>query len=128
MNYDTVTERQESKVITRPLIRKVVYQRGFVRDPKDWRRLKKTVLEEPSMPSQVVGAILDNDLLAARGVHGIAEAGDPVEVISLQITDGHGATEVTVYNLGIMLFHTNDDVYPRVLRVCSAIEQHAEGT
>jgi len=49
-----------------------------------------------------------------------------VEVTSLQITHGNGIAEVTVYNLGIMLFHTNDRVYPRVLHVCWAIEKCAE--
>lgn len=126
MNLDSSTSLSESNLIARPPIRKVVFRRGFVSDPKDWRGLKKTVLEEPGLPRPVVEAILDNDLLAEQGTYGIPEAGDPVEVISLQITHGRGLTEVTVYNLGIMLFHTNDHVYPRVLRVCWAIEKYAE--
>ncbi len=73
-----------------------------------------------------MNAIFDNDLLTAGGVYGVPEAGDPVEVTSLQITHEHGVTEITVYNLGIMLFHTNDEIYPRVLRVRSAIERQTE--
>jgi len=79
------------------------------------------------LSDEVVNAIFDNDLLTAGGVYGVPKAGDPVEISSLQITHEHGVTEITVYNLGIMLFHTNDDIYPRILRVCSVIGRQTEG-
>jgi len=74
-----------------------------------------------------VDAIFENDLPAAGGVYGVPDAGEPVEISSLQVTHEHGVTEITVYNLGIMLFHTNDDIYPRILRVCSVIGKQTEG-
>ena len=111
---------------TRPLIHKVVYRWGMVTDPSNWQGLKTTVLERAELSDEVVNAIFDNDLLAGGGVYGVPEAGDPVEISSLQITHEHGVTEVTVYNLGIMLFHTDDEIYPRVLRVCSVIGKQAE--
>ena len=114
-------------MITRPLIHKVVYRWGMVTDPTDWRELKTTVLKQPELSDEVVGAIFDNDLLAAGGVYGVPEAGDPVKIGSLQITHEYGVTEVTVYNLGIMLFHTDYDIYPRVLRACSIIGKQTEG-
>jgi hypothetical protein len=110
----------------RPLIHKVICRWGLVDDPTDWRGLKTTVIGRDELSEEVVDAIFDNDLLTAGGAYGIPEAGDPVEVTSLQITHEHGVTEITVYNLGIMLFHTNDEIYPRVLRVRSAIERQAE--
>jgi hypothetical protein len=112
---------------TRPIIHKVVYRWGMVTDPTNWQGLKTVVLERGGLSDEVVNAIFDNDLLTAGGVYGVPEAGDPVEISSLQITHEHGVAEVTVYNLGIMLFHTNDDIYPRILRVCSAIGKQTEG-
>ena len=111
---------------THPLIHKVVYRWGMVDDPTDWQGLKTTILERAELSDQVVNAIFDNDLLAAGGVYGVPHAGEPIEISSLEITHEHGGTEVMVYNLGIMLFHTNDEIYPRVLRVCSAIRKQTE--
>ena len=84
---------------TRPLIRKVIYRWGMVDDPTNWQGLKTTILEGADLSGEVVGDIFDNDLLAAGGVYGIPDAGEPVEINSLQITNEHGVTEVTVYNL-----------------------------
>jgi hypothetical protein len=99
----------------------------MVTDPSNWQGLRTTVIEGAELSDEVVNAIFDNDLLTAGGVYGVPEAGDPVEISSLQITHERGVTEVTVYNLGIMLFHTNDDIYPRILRVCSVIGKQSEG-
>jgi len=112
---------------TRPLIHKVVYRWGMVDDPSDWQGLKTAILERSELPDEVVNAIFDNDLLAAGGVYGIPDVGEPIEINSLQITHEHGVTELTVYNLGIMLFHTDDEIYPRILRVCSVIRKQTEG-
>lgn len=112
---------------TRPLIHKVIYRWGMVDDPTDWQGLKTTILERAELSDEVVNAIFDNDLLAAGGVYGVPDAGEPIEISSLQITHEHGVTELTVYNLGIMLFHTDDEIYPRVLRVCSVIGKQTEG-
>ena len=109
-----------------PIIHKVICRWGLVDDPTDWQGLKTTGIGQDELSGEVVDAIFDNDLLTAGGVYGVPEAGDPVEVTSLQITHDHGVTEITVYNLGIMLFHTNDEIYPRVLRVRSAIERQTE--
>jgi hypothetical protein len=99
----------------------------MVADPANWQGLKTTVIEQAKLSDEVVDAIFDNELVSAGGVYGIPEAGEPVEISSLQITHEQGVTEVTVYNLGIMLFHTDDDIYPRILRVCSVIGRQTEG-
>ena len=106
---------------TRPLIHKVVYRWGMVADPTNWQGLKTVVLERAELSDEVVNAVFDNDLLVAGGVYGVPGAGEPVEISSLQITHEHGVTEVTVYNLGIMLFRIDDEVYRRVLRLCRVI-------
>jgi len=111
---------------SRPVIHEVICRWGLVDDPTDWQGLKTTVIGQDGLSREVVDAIFDNDLLTAGGAYGVPEAGDPVEVTSLQITHDHGVTEITVYNLGIMLFHTNDEIYPRVLRVRSAIDWQTE--
>jgi hypothetical protein len=108
------------------VIHNVILRWGLVDDYTDLQGLKTTIIGRDGLSEKVVDAIFDNDLLTAGGVYGIPEAGDPVEVTSLQITHDHGVTEITVYNLGIMLFHTNDEIYPRVLRVRSAIERQTE--
>ena len=111
---------------TRPTIHKVFYRWGLVDDPSNWQGLETTVLGQAELSKEVVDAIFSNDLLAAGGVYGIPGAGDPVEINSLQIFHERGVTDITVYNLAIMLFHTDDKIYPRVLHVCSAIRKQTE--
>ena len=111
---------------SRPVIHEVILRWGLADDYTDLQQLKTTIIGRDDLSGEVVAAIFDNDLLTAGDVYGVSEAGDPVEVTSLQITHDHGVTEITVYNLGIMLFHTNDEIYPRVLRVRSAIERQTE--
>ncbi len=113
-------------MISRPTIHQVISRWGMVEDYTDSRELRTTIIGRDELSQEVVDAIFDNDLLTAGGVYGVPEAGDPVEVTSLEITHDHGVTKVTVYNLGIMLFDTNDEIYPRVLRVRSAIERQSE--
>lgn len=113
-------------MISRPTIHQVISRWGMVEDHTDSRELRTTIIERDELSQEVVDAVFDNELLAAGGVYGVPEAGDPVEVTSLEITHDHGVTKVTVYNLGIMLFNTNDEIYPRVLRVRSAIERQRE--
>ena len=77
-------------------------------------------------PLEVVESVLDNDLLTAGDVYGMPEAGERVQIDHLQIEHRQGTTEITVYNRAIMLFSTDDDIYPRVHRVCGAIEKQTE--
>ena len=65
---------------TRPIIHKVVYRWGMVTDPSNWQGLRTTVIERAELLDEVVNAIFDNDLLVAGGVHGVPEAGNPVEI------------------------------------------------
>jgi len=111
---------------SRPVIHKVILRWGLVDDYTDLHRLKTTVIGHDEMSKEVVDAIYDNDLLTAGGVYGVPEAGDPVEVTSLEITHDNRVTQIIVYNLGIMLFYTNDEIYPRVLRVRSAIDRQID--
>ncbi|MEM4724202.1 MAG: hypothetical protein QXP01_04250 [Candidatus Hadarchaeum sp.] len=108
---------------TQPTIHKVVYRWGMVTDAANWQGLRTITLEQSQLSPKVVNAIFDNGLLTAGGVYGVPEVGDPIEINWLQITHDHGVTEITVYNLGIMLLATNDEIYSRILRVCSAIRR-----
>jgi len=111
---------------SRPIIHQVISRWGMVDDYTDKQGLKTMVIGRDELSEEVANAIFENDLLTAGGVYGAVEVGDPVEVTSLEITHDHGVTEITVYNLGIMFFHTNDEIYPRVLRVRSAIDRQSE--
>ena len=110
----------------RPVIRKVICRWGLTDDYTNLQELKTNVIGQGELSDEVVNAIFDNDLLAAGGIYGVPEAGDLVEVTSLQITHEQGVTEIVVYNLGIMLFYTDDEIYRRVLRVRSAIEKQLQ--
>jgi predicted ribosome-associated RNA-binding protein Tma20 len=111
---------------THPVIHEVVLQWGLVDKYTDFQGLKTTIIGRHELSKQIVDAIFDNDLLTAGGVYGVPEAGDPIEVTSLQITHDQGVTEIMVYNLGIMLFKSDDQIYPRVLRVRNSIERQTE--
>ncbi len=56
----------------------------MVDDPTDWQGLKITILERAELSDEVVNAIFDNDLLAAGGVYGVPDAGEPIEISSLR--------------------------------------------
>jgi hypothetical protein len=108
------------------VIHEVVLQWGLVKEYTDLQGLETTIIGRHELSKQIVDAIYDNDLLTAGGVYGVPEAGDPVEVTSLEITHDQGVTKIMVYNLAIMLFKTNDQIYPRVLRVRNSIDRQAE--
>jgi hypothetical protein len=108
---------------TYPAIYRIVYRRGMVADPSVWQGLETTVLEKADLSDEIMAAIVGNDLLAAGGVYGIPDVGEPVQIDSLQISHEQGTTEITVYNRAIMLFHTDDEVYRRIHRVCCIIER-----
>jgi hypothetical protein len=106
-----------------PSIWKVVYRRGLMKDPWGWRELKTTVLEAGDLSGDVVRSLLENGLLDAGGVYGIPKARDPWAVNNIEILHEHGVTEITVYNMDIMLLSSGDEIFPRVSRVCGAIEK-----
>jgi hypothetical protein len=95
----------------------------MTQDLADPRNLEVSELVADELSGKIGQAIHDNRLLEAGGVHGDPLVGDPVQVDELVIETELREVEITVYNRAIMLFHSTDDVYTRVHRVCSLIDQ-----
>ena len=102
--------------------RGVRYRRGFVNDLSDLRPCYTTELNGEDLPESVLRAIEENDLVSAGGTHGDPLVGEPMQVDELTVEYDDQTVEITVYNRAIMLFKTNEDIYPRVHRVCCQIE------
>lgn len=108
-----------------PDIRRITYRRGLVAGPKELGSLKTTVLEGPTLTLAVIVAIHDNRVLEASGIYGDPEAGEPLEYDDLTIEEASKTTRIWVYNRGIMLFTSHDEIFTRIHRVCSAIERES---
>ena len=112
--------------IGRPRIKRIVYRGGMVEDLADVSRLETTILEGPSLSTDVADAIHRNRLLELRGEHGNREVGESIQYDHLAVDHEAGRTGITLYNRGIMLFHSDGEIYRRIHRVCCAIERPHE--
>ncbi len=110
----------------RPLIRRIVYRWGMIKNPSNKQGLKTAVFEGTNLSKEIVDAIFDNDLLSVKNRHGNPNDGEPIEIDLLQIIHDQGIKEITVYNRGIMLFLTDDESIKRIHRVCCVIRKQAE--
>lgn len=100
----------------------VWYRRGFAADPTDRGGLHVTELRSGDLPGNIAAAIRDDRLLYAGGVYGDPLAGDPVQIDELVLEVEGRCVQITVYNRAIMLFQTQEDIYPRVHRTCCQID------
>lgn len=106
-----------------PDIRRVIYRSGMLTKATDTSDLVTIVLEGETLSREVVVAIHDNRLLAAGGVYGDPRVGTPIQYDELVFEHAGGKTSIRVFNRAIHLFHTNEEIYARVHRVCAKIEQ-----
>lgn len=105
-----------------PTIRSVTYSRGLVDHIDEVSGLKTTCFQGETLTPQILEALFENDLLSAGGVYGIPDVGEPIQLDRLTIEHDAGVVDITLYNRAIMLFHTDDEIYRRIHRVCCKIE------
>ena len=55
-------------------------------------------------------------------MYGDPLAGEPAQIDELVLELEDSQIEITVYNRAVMLFQTNEKIYPRVHRVCCLID------
>ncbi len=106
-----------------PGILKVVYRHSLLTGSQRKQKPETFVLPKEDLSTDVVNAIHDNHLLAAGGYHGITDSGDVLQIDSLDIWHESGHTRITLYNLGVMLFVSDDEIYQAFNRVVCAIRQ-----
>ena len=106
-----------------PKIHRITYRHGMVDDDdlEDLTGLESVVLEGDAISREIVVAIHDNQLLGAAGKYGDPLVGDPLEYDELTIEHAGGTTRIELYNRGIMLLTTDEELYKRIHRVCEAI-------
>ncbi len=105
-----------------PKIDRMTYRRAFLSDTEVDEALDAIVFEGGAIPREVLLSIHDNELLGKSGDYGDPHAGHPVQCDHLRIEHCGETTEIIVYNRAIMLFHSNDEIFKRVHRLCCAIE------
>ncbi len=108
-----------------PQISKITYRYGFLNDLdiEDDSDLQTIVLAGSDITDDLLRKIHDHEILGATGIHGDPAVGDPIQVDELDFEHPGGPTRFTLYNRAIMLFHTNEEFYVQVHRVCCAIDQ-----
>lgn len=104
-------------------LRRVWYRRGFTENLTDRTSLHTSEFGSEEIPEDIAAGIRDNDLLDAGGVYGDPLVGEPVQIDELVLELEGRQVDITVYNRAIMLFQTNEDIYPRVHRVCCLIDR-----
>ena len=98
-------------------LRRVWYRRGFIENLTDRSSLHTSEFSSEDLPEDIAAGIRDNDLLDAGGVYGDPLVGEPLQIDELVLELGGRQIELTVYNRAVMLFQTNEDIYPRIHRV-----------
>ena len=104
-------------------LQRVWYRRGFTEILADRTSLHTSEFGAEDLLEDIAAGIRDNDLLDAGGVYGDPLVGEPVQIDELVLELEGRQIEITVYNRAIMLFQTNEDIYPRVHRVCCLIDR-----
>ena len=104
-------------------LRRVWYRRGFTENLTDRTSLHTSEFGSEDLPENIAAGIRDNDLLSAAGVYGDPLAGEPAQIDELVLELEDSQIEITVYNRAVMLFQTNEKIYPRVHRVCCLIDR-----
>src|SRR6266446_4442079 len=89
-------------------IERVVYRSGFVKRPRESKRLPAITFEAADLPEDVV-ALVDAHLLALCGTYGGPSVMDPIQYDELRIEHDHGDVEIVVYNRAIMSLVTDDE-------------------
>lgn len=108
-----------------PDIHRVTWRSGLVDRHSQVERLPVHQLSGIGIPREVLVAIHDNEIIAASGEYGDPDVGEPIQYHELRIEHGTGTDRIVVYNLAIMILGTGEEIYPRVLRVFSALERPA---
>jgi hypothetical protein len=109
-------------------IDRVTYRSAFLSDTEGDEVLDAIVFEGEAIPREVLLSIHDNELLGKSGDYGNLHAGHPVQCDHLQIEHAGETTEIIIYNRAIMLFHSSDEIFTRVHRLCCAIERAAKAS
>jgi len=126
-DFEIAVSGQDTLESTPPIddgepLQRVWYRRGFAADPTDRGGLHVTEFGSRDLPGNIAAAIRDDRLLNAGGVYGDPLAGDPLQIDELVLEVEGRCVEITVYNRAIMLFQTQEDIYPRVHRTCCQID------
>lgn len=98
------------------------YRRGMLARGTKPEDLPVEVRRGAKIPADVRAAIDAEDLLNLGGVYGNKTAGDPVEYDNLKLLRTGDTVEITVFNLGITLFMSDDERIRRIHRLLCKLD------
>jgi len=79
--------------------------------------------ESPKIPQCVLESFEKEQISELEGQFGDAQLGEPIEIDHLIITTNEDTKTIQIYNLGISLFLTDDEVMRRLHRFCDDIQK-----
>jgi hypothetical protein len=79
--------------------------------------------ESPKVPKRVIESFKAEQISELEGQFGDARLGDPIEVDHLIITTNEDTKTIQIFNRGITLLLTDDDVMRRLHRFCYEIRK-----
>jgi hypothetical protein len=82
--------------------------------------------ESPNVPKQVIDSYMAERISELEGQFGDEQLGDPIEVDYLIITTNTETKAIKVFNRGITLLFTDDEVMKRLHRFCCEITKEQD--
>jgi hypothetical protein len=111
-----------------PEILRIELRRGLLEPEADPGRLPVHLFVGARITGEITGAIAEEGILDLEGVYGQPEAGDPIQYDCLRIVLRDRVVEITVYNLALALFHSDDERMRRIHRALGALENSIVGS
>jgi hypothetical protein len=107
-----------------PIVRRIEYRRGQMESLADLEQLtggETLLLEQPNIPDSILQALRAERILELAGDYGRPSLGSPIEVDLLQVQTEAGVHELRLFNRGLMLFTSDDEIYKRLHRFLEAL-------
>jgi hypothetical protein len=103
-------------------LEQIEYCRGMLERGMKPDTLPVKIWRGAEIPVDVRGAINAEDLLNLGGVYGDKKAGDPMEYDNLKLVLTDDTVEIMVFNRGIALFMSDDELVRRIHRVLCKLD------
>lgn len=104
-------------------LEQIEYRKGMLEKGMKPEKLPVKTWRGAQIPADVRAAVNAEDLLNLGGVYGDRNVGDPVQYDNLRLILTDDIVEITVFNRGITLFTSDDEVVQRIHRVLCKLEQ-----
>ena len=104
------------------VLERIEYRAGMIETVGESGALPVRVWSGSKIPAAVRKSIIEEDLLNLAGIYGDKTLGDPIQYDHLKLILTDDVVEIRVFNRGIMLVLSDDEIIRRIHRVLCKLE------